>query len=230
MIEQNSIVLGLVVALCFWMWDMRRLLAELFYSVLDQPDYWPDPVTRTCAHNGYSHRYTYEKHKSGHARPRRAGIIVRRMPILSLSLLLLSGASIIGSQVGTPVGHKSSSLVGTPVGSQNSIKDGCSSTSIPQPSIPENQKCWTCSNEFGSKTIVWTHADPLPPPEPPSAYLAPHDFLCVPHSNCSETIDDQTPLDIETRSLGVHRGSNLSLSRELLSDDVVQGIVREVPS
>ena len=33
MIEQNSIVLLLVVALCLWMWDMRRLLAEIFYSV-----------------------------------------------------------------------------------------------------------------------------------------------------------------------------------------------------
>ena len=70
MIEQNNIMLGLVVALCFWMWDMRRLLAELFYSVLDPPDHWPGPVTCTCAHDGYSRQYSYEKHKSGHARPR----------------------------------------------------------------------------------------------------------------------------------------------------------------
>ena len=128
------------------------------------------------------------------------------------------------SQVGTPVERKSISLVGTPVGSQNSIKDGCSSTSIPQFSIPENQKCWTCSNEFGSETIAWTHADPLPPPEPSPKCLTPHDLLCVLHSNCSEKIDNQTPLDIETRPLGVHRGSNLSLSREFLSDNVMHAI------
>ena len=107
----------------------------------------------------------------------------------------------MGSQVETPVGRKSSSLVGTPVGSQNSTKDGYSSTSIPQLSIPENQKCWTCSNEFGSETIAWTHADPLPPTEPPPECLTPHDFLCVPYSNYSETIDNQTPLDIETKPL-----------------------------
>ena len=54
MIEQNNIVLGLVVALCFWMWDMRRLLAEVFCSVLDPPDHWPGPVTCTCVHDEYS--------------------------------------------------------------------------------------------------------------------------------------------------------------------------------
>ena len=136
----------------------------------------------------------------------------------------------MGSQVWTPVGRKLSSLVGTPVGSQSSINDGYSSTSIPHPFIPENQKCWTCSKEFGSKTIVWTHADPLAPPGLPPQCLAHHDFFCVPYSNCSETIDNQTPLDIETGPLGVHRGSNLSFFRALPSDDVMQEIVREVPS
>ena len=123
MIEQNNIALGLVVALCFWIWDMHRLLEEIVYSVLDTLDHWPGPVVSTYAHNGYSRRYLYEKHKSSHARPRQAGIIVRRMSILSLSLILLLGASLMGSRVGTLVRHPSSALVGTPVGSQNSIKD-----------------------------------------------------------------------------------------------------------
>ena len=43
-------------------------------------------------------------------------------------------------------------------------------------------------------------------------------------------LQHQTPLDTEIRPLEVQRGSNLSFSRELPSDDVIQEIVREVPS
>ena len=39
MIEQNNIMMGHMVVLCFWMWTIHRLLAEIFYSVLDPPDH-----------------------------------------------------------------------------------------------------------------------------------------------------------------------------------------------
>ena len=52
----------------------------------------------------------------------------------------------------------------------------------------------------GSETIARTHADPLSPPEPPPKCITPHDVMCVPHFNISETTDKHTPLDIETRN------------------------------
>ena len=137
----------------------------------------------------------------------------------------------VGLQAGTPVGHiLGFQEAGTPVGPQSSNKYGFNSTAIPQPSILENQKYWTCVNEFGSETIAWTHEDLLPPPEPPPKCITPSNFLRVLHFNFSETRDKQTPLDIETRPLGVHRDSNPLFSKELPSDNVTLEIVGEVPS
>ena len=60
----------------------------------------------------------------------------------------------MGSRVRTRVGHKVGLQAGTPVDPQSSITDGFNSTTVPQPFIPEHQKCWTCINKFGSETIV----------------------------------------------------------------------------
>ena len=105
----------------------------------------------------------------------------------------------MSSQVETPVRYKMCFQSGTPIGLSSCIKDGFNSPSVPQPLIPENWKCWKCINEFGSETIAWTHADPLSPPDSPPKYITLCDFLRVPYFNSSQTTDEQTPLDIETR-------------------------------
>ena len=115
----------------------------------------------------------------------------------------------LGIQAGSPLGHKLGLQAGTPLGPQSSIKDGVNATTIPQPSIPENQNFGTCINKFGSERIARTHADPLPPQEPPPKCITSHEFLCVLYFNCSKTTDQQTPLDIEIRPLEVHRGADV---------------------
>ena len=55
-IKHSNILLALAVGLCLWMWDTRKLLAEIFSCVLKPPDRWPGPVTCTCTYEGYSRR------------------------------------------------------------------------------------------------------------------------------------------------------------------------------
>ena len=104
MTEQINISLTLAASLCLWMWDARKLLADIFCYVLEPPGR-PGPVTCTCAQDGHSRQHAHERHKSGHARYRRARIIVRRTPTLSLSLFLLSGASAMGNKLGSHCGR-----------------------------------------------------------------------------------------------------------------------------
>ena len=72
-------------------------------------------------------------------------------------------------------------------------------------------------------------SDPLPPPEPPPKCITPCNLQRDPYFNRSETTDEQIPLDIETRPLGVNSGGNSLFFRKLPSDNVMREIVGEVP-
>ena len=76
-LDQDIISVSLVTSLILWTRDMHQLFIGGFEYILEPPPPWSNVAPCISTQDGYSHCYTIEKHKSGHARPRRAGSVVR---------------------------------------------------------------------------------------------------------------------------------------------------------
>ena len=75
MLDQDIISVSLVISLILWTRYMYQLFIGAFECILEPPPPWPNAAPCTCAQDGYSRCYAIEKHKSGHVRPKRAGIV-----------------------------------------------------------------------------------------------------------------------------------------------------------
>ena len=58
-----------------------------------------------------------------------------------------------------------------------------------QASVDENVKRWSCIDKFGNELVPWTHAAPLPPPEPPPLFEITFE-QCVGSALCEQSLWD----------------------------------------
>ena len=156
---------------------MYQLFISAFEYILEPPPPWPNAAPCTCAQDGYSRRYAIEKHKSGHARPRRAGIVVRHRTSPSFFLVLWSclfylccctRAYLTKSLVRLDKPQMDDLVtLDRPQTDDTCVEHKHHLSEPQQAAIDENKKCWNCISEFDNESVPWTHAKPLPPPEPP---------------------------------------------------------------